>query len=463
MSLIKCPECGGTVSDKAAACPHCGMAIATSLIKCPECGETIPKDSVSCPNCAFPLQEEQNVVNEETVTLNLYHKEKKEEAKPGPTFSEAKQLYESNSFIPAYEKINIALSATPANEECLRLKAAIVSEISDKSLIAANDLLLQKKYAEAITEVQSALRYAPHSHELKEMLGKIKSAKSRRRTRITAVVVIVIVAALSGIAYSAYNSNLKADEEEAWTIAKDSSTVSSLQRYMEEFPGGEHAFEAEKILMQLRQADANYWENIRQSGDVSKFEEYKTRFPQGQYLSQADNSIDSLDWVKATKSNTPEAYASYLSAHPQGYYAGEAATAQNSIKSLAPNEEEIQSMKDYFSNYYTAVEDKDDNSLLDFFESVTRQYYGIANAKKGDILSNLKNMHNKDNRQLSIQINDDDFKVVKDASGNLNVTFTIGVSYGGDGTTAESTSNMAVSAVVNSNKKIVSISSKKAS
>lgn len=24
MALIKCPECGGTISDKAVRCPHCG-------------------------------------------------------------------------------------------------------------------------------------------------------------------------------------------------------------------------------------------------------------------------------------------------------------------------------------------------------------------------------------------------------------------------------------------------------
>lgn len=30
MALIKCPECGATVSDKAAACPQCGMPIASA-------------------------------------------------------------------------------------------------------------------------------------------------------------------------------------------------------------------------------------------------------------------------------------------------------------------------------------------------------------------------------------------------------------------------------------------------
>ena len=27
MSLVKCPECVGNVSDKAAACPHCGYPL----------------------------------------------------------------------------------------------------------------------------------------------------------------------------------------------------------------------------------------------------------------------------------------------------------------------------------------------------------------------------------------------------------------------------------------------------
>lgn len=50
MSLIKCPECGGTVSDTAATCPHCGAPI----IKCKECGEILPGGTATCPHCGAP-------------------------------------------------------------------------------------------------------------------------------------------------------------------------------------------------------------------------------------------------------------------------------------------------------------------------------------------------------------------------------------------------------------------------
>lgn len=46
MSLIKCPECNGNVSDKAELCPHCGFSIkdylkvADEIIICPKCGSS---------------------------------------------------------------------------------------------------------------------------------------------------------------------------------------------------------------------------------------------------------------------------------------------------------------------------------------------------------------------------------------------------------------------------------------
>lgn len=35
MGVVKCPACGGTVSEMASACPHCGQPMAK---RCPKCG-----------------------------------------------------------------------------------------------------------------------------------------------------------------------------------------------------------------------------------------------------------------------------------------------------------------------------------------------------------------------------------------------------------------------------------------
>ncbi len=39
MAMIKCPECGSVVSDKARNCPSCGNPIDTKVY-CPKCGSS---------------------------------------------------------------------------------------------------------------------------------------------------------------------------------------------------------------------------------------------------------------------------------------------------------------------------------------------------------------------------------------------------------------------------------------
>lgn len=54
MALIKCKECGQMVSDKAAACPHCGCPVEKPMI-CPECGQTVAEGDLYCLKCGSPL------------------------------------------------------------------------------------------------------------------------------------------------------------------------------------------------------------------------------------------------------------------------------------------------------------------------------------------------------------------------------------------------------------------------
>ena len=463
MSLIKCPECGETVSDKASNCPHCGFGIAENIAHCPECGSVVPKDAVACPKCAFPLHENK-VQRKEEVVVNQQPNNREKELelqRIEPSFSDAKRLFESKSFIEAYNKINIALHVSPNNVECLKLEELIVDGIRESSYKKASDLLQDKQYAKALAEIDTALNYAPNSHKLINLSNEVKSAKSRRRVRTTVLIIVIFVAIIGGVAYSVHNSYLKDNEENAWTEAKDSATVSSLEHFIELYPEGTHSMEAEQLLEGIKKKDTDYWDRICRYGDVSVFQDYKEKFPQGLYLVQADTKIDSLDWLQAVQKNTPEAYSSYLTAHPQGTHSMDAETAQNNIKNTTPNEEEINNVKTIFTNYYAAVEGKDNDAVLEFFEAVTPRYYGITNAKKADILTNLKKMYSKDIKQLHVTLNTDGLKVTKDASGNFKVTFSIDCEYDRDDASLQTTASMIVNAVVNPNQKITSITSKK--
>lgn len=59
MAIIKCPECGHQISDKAPVCPSCGVEIAGKVIKCPNCGEVYFKVQEMCPNCHRPTYQAQ--------------------------------------------------------------------------------------------------------------------------------------------------------------------------------------------------------------------------------------------------------------------------------------------------------------------------------------------------------------------------------------------------------------------
>jgi tellurium resistance protein TerD len=60
MALISCPECSREISDKAAACPHCGCPVEKETVavieppetvKCRDCYTEYSFDNLFCPNC----------------------------------------------------------------------------------------------------------------------------------------------------------------------------------------------------------------------------------------------------------------------------------------------------------------------------------------------------------------------------------------------------------------------------
>lgn len=84
MALIKCPECGKEISDKAIVCPQCGKTVAcvdpapeeAKPVICEECGAEIPEGAAACPNCGNPVSSDAETPREtpqkvEVTAVNL--------------------------------------------------------------------------------------------------------------------------------------------------------------------------------------------------------------------------------------------------------------------------------------------------------------------------------------------------------------------------------------------------------
>ena len=64
MEITQCIECGGNVSTKAEACPHCGYRAEpqAALIICQECGRAFEPSLSSCPACGYPVAIEEGTL-----------------------------------------------------------------------------------------------------------------------------------------------------------------------------------------------------------------------------------------------------------------------------------------------------------------------------------------------------------------------------------------------------------------
>ena len=61
MAMIKCPECGREISDKAKKCVHCGKILIEDKPAakiCSDCGKENPIDVTECIHCGCPFEEE---------------------------------------------------------------------------------------------------------------------------------------------------------------------------------------------------------------------------------------------------------------------------------------------------------------------------------------------------------------------------------------------------------------------
>ena len=58
MAIIKCTECGHSVSTNAPMCPECGVRIENNLRQCSSCQKQVLKTDRKCVYCGYALQEE---------------------------------------------------------------------------------------------------------------------------------------------------------------------------------------------------------------------------------------------------------------------------------------------------------------------------------------------------------------------------------------------------------------------
>lgn len=344
MAIIKCPECGHEISDKAPFCPSCGVAIAGKVVECPKCGKVYFSELSECPQCHYkrpvadktPIVENDNAVN----TQETEKTTEVENVKP----KEVNEPKEVNNEQPV--GVN---NPEEANDE--NLKTPRNSSRNNKIIIGA---------------------------------------------------VVAIVAVVIGIGCYFYYSIQSDKELQAYNYAMASNDPQVLQSYLDQYSDAPEAhldsIQSHLDLIKKTQQD---WTNVMISNSKSALEDYIAQHPDSPYKAIAIHKIDSIDWQTAQQQNTVEALELYIEQHSDGEHVEDANQMINSLNSKTIQPEERLMVNSIYGGFLKSLGDKDEEALTSFVNPLLTNFLGKTNATRSDVVTFMHKIYKSDVKSMA--------------------------------------------------------------
>ena len=243
MAIIKCPECGHQISDKASICPVCGVKIENNIIKCPHCGNVYLKDQPTCPVChQSPL---------------------------------ASTVATQQPAIPVQPQIQPSQSAA-AEQQAPRKsnKNKIIAIIIAVAIIIAGGYWYASSMNSLHGDEETAYVNAMNSSDPAVLQDYLDSFKDAPQEHIDSI--------------QAHLEILKMNDTE-WTNAIISNSKTALQQYIDNHPNSLHKTEA------LHKIDSIDWAQCSRQNTPEAYQAYLTEHSEGEHIVEAKEKLDKLD------------------------------------------------------------------------------------------------------------------------------------------------------------------------
>ena len=280
--IIKCPECGHQVSDKAPICPSCGVEIAGHLIKCSYCGEIYLKEDAVCPNCHHSASTD-NSVNEDDVKTEPV----KDDSQNNGDYSEVETS--SVELVVSAESIEEEprLDGTPTQDTL-----TIESPSSD---------------AEVFTD---------------DVIVKPESKNNNHTPLFVSLLIALVICAVLLFFYKRGNDNHEAEE---YKIALKSNNRQVMEQYLEDYPNAPliHINSIRDLLKQTQQNN-DEWGRVIQQNTIASYKAYLETHPNTPYKNEILKRVEELYWNEVVNQNTEAAYLGYREKYPKGIHVKEA-------------------------------------------------------------------------------------------------------------------------------------------
>ena len=386
MAIIKCPECGHQISDKAPVCPSCGVEIAGKVIKCPNCGEVYFKDQEMCPNCHRPTYSA--VPPTPPVT-------------PTPS-------------VPPTPPVPPTTSVSPTPQTTTSQPAAYGSRPTTAP-----------GRTPAVTNGQPGNPGGGKPGNPGNGQSTNDSAKKKKSTRSILIISFIFAVLVAGIFYYFYDSANRSKEQEAYEYAMQSSDPMVLQSYLDTYKDADEAHRDSIMahLSMLQQVDQD-WTNAMVSGSKEALEAYLQKYPNSPHKQEAWNKIDSIDWQVALKTNSVDGYQAYLDAHADGSHIEEAENAMKKIKSSEVQPEESQMISGLFRQFFQSINSRNEDGLTATCEDILSSLLGKPSATKSDVATFMHKLYKDDVANMNWRLNND-YQVKKREVGDQDYEFQV--------------------------------------
>lgn len=317
--IIKCPECGHQVSDKAPVCPSCGVEIAGHIIKCSHCGELYLKEESSCPNCHHTEHHvESSVTAAEHHTSEAANESKVQEPVVLMSVDKGEATGNDDVIIPVEETEEHETDNYDDKTQDSFIEPEMKEEAVDADFIMddnADEEVIAN--AEAIAEDEEESTPDKNNH--------LSLAVSLLIAAITAAVLLFLYN--QGVGASKANN-----EQEAFAQAMSSSEPTVLKNYLKENPSASKAHR-DSISARLKVLTTTT-QNMQQSdNDLSValtsnskevLQQFIAKYPDSKHRGELEAKIDEIDWAQAVAKNNENAYLGYKAQHPNGIHSKEA-------------------------------------------------------------------------------------------------------------------------------------------
>lgn len=394
MAIIKCPECGRQISDKAPTCPSCGVEIAGKITKCPSCGEVYFSNLEMCPNCH---------------ELN-------------PLLTRMTPQAGMNQQAPANQAPSMAQQQEAEN-------AAKQNAIRQEEM-RRQEMLRQQTRPQ--TPVRTATPPTPpvppvrpqqtHSQNGGNGEGTQEKKKSNRGVIIISLIFAFLVC---GIFYYFYDSANKNKELEAYEYAMQSSDPMVLQSYLDTYKDADEAHRDSIMahLELLKQTDQD-WTNAVVSGSKEALQAYLDKYPNSPHKQEVLNKIDSIDWNVAKNADNVEAYQAYLAAHSDGSHIEEAENAMKKAKSRDLQPEEKDMISSLFRHFFQSINTRDTDGLQASCEDILSSLLGKNSATKADVVTFMNKLYKDDVTNLNWFLTND-YQIKKREVGDEDYEYQV--------------------------------------